>query len=30
MKLGGWRLGYLLNFNVRMLKDGIRRMASGL
>src|SRR5262249_23137908 len=30
LKLGGWRLGYLLNFNVRMMKDGIRRMANGL
>lgn len=25
MKLGGWRLGFLINFNVRVLKDGIRR-----
>lgn len=26
MKLGGWRLGLLINFNVPVLKDGIRRM----
>ena len=25
MKLGGWKLGLLLNFNVPFLKDGIRR-----
>lgn len=25
MKLGGWTVGLLLNFNVRFLKDGIRR-----
>jgi len=30
LKLGGYRLGYLLNFNVKMLKDGISRMANGL
>ena len=30
LKLGGYRLGYLLNFNVRMLKDGICRLANGL
>lgn len=30
LKLGGYRLGYLLNFNVKMLKDGITRMANGL
>ena len=30
LKLGGWRLGYLLNFNVRMMRDGIRRIAYGL
>jgi GxxExxY protein len=27
MKLGGFRLGYLLNFNVQRLKDGIKRVA---
>ena len=26
MKLGGWRLGLLINFNVPLLKDGIRRL----
>jgi GxxExxY protein len=26
MKLGAWPLGLLINFNVRTLKDGIRRM----
>ena len=25
LKLGGWRLGLLINFNVSVLKDGIRR-----
>jgi GxxExxY protein len=30
LKLGGYRLGYLLNFNVKMLKTGICRMANGL
>ena len=25
MKLGGWRLGLLINFNVAVLKNGIRR-----
>ena len=30
LKLGGWRLGYLLNFNVRMMRDGIRRIANRL
>jgi GxxExxY protein len=25
MRLGGWRLGLLINFNVRLLKNGIRR-----
>ncbi len=30
LKLGGYRLGYLLNFNVSMLKYGIHRMANGL
>ena len=29
-KLGGYRLGYLLNFNVAMMKDGMHRMANGL
>lgn len=30
LKLGGYRLGYLLNFNVRMLKSGICRLANAL
>jgi GxxExxY protein len=30
LKLGGYRLGYLLNFNVKMLKTGIRRLANTL
>ncbi len=25
MKIGGWKLGLLINFNVPVLKDGIRR-----
>ena len=25
MRLGGWRLGLLINFNVLLLKSGIRR-----
>jgi GxxExxY protein len=25
MRLGGWRLGLLINFNVLLLKNGIRR-----
>lgn len=25
LKLGGWKLGLLTNFNVALLKDGIRR-----
>jgi GxxExxY protein len=30
LRLRGYRLGYLLNFNVCMMKDGIGRMANGL
>ena len=30
LKLGGYRLGYLLNFNVKMLRHGISRLANGL
>ncbi len=26
MKLGGWRIGLLINFNVEILKTGIKRM----
>ena len=30
LKLGDFRLGYLLNFNTRRMKDGIRRMVNDL
>lgn len=30
LKLGDYRLGYLLNFNVKMMRDGISRLANGL
>jgi GxxExxY protein len=30
LRLGGFRLGYLLNFNVLQLKDGISRIANQL
>ena len=30
MKLGDYKLGLLMNFNVVMLKNGIRRVANGL
>lgn len=30
MKLGGYKLGLLLNFNVVKLKDGIKRVVNGL
>jgi GxxExxY protein len=30
MKLGRYRLGYLINFNVPLLKEGICRMVNGL
>ena len=30
MKLGGYRLGFLLNFNTRRMKDGIKRMVNHL
>jgi GxxExxY protein len=29
MKLGGWKVGLLINFNVPVLKDGIRRLVTG-
>ena len=29
-RLGGFKLGYLLNFNARVMKDGIRRLAHNL
>jgi GxxExxY protein len=30
MKIGGWKVGLLINFNVPMLKQGIRRLVLGL
>ncbi len=30
LRLGGFRLGYLLNFNVQKMKDGICRLLNGL
>jgi GxxExxY protein len=30
LKLGGWRVGLLINFNVPILKHGIRRRVLGL
>lgn len=30
LKLGSFKLGYLLNFNVRRMKDGMRRMVNCL
>ncbi len=30
LKLGRFRLGYILNFNVRKLTDGIHRLVNGL
>jgi GxxExxY protein len=30
MKLGNYKLGLLINFNVARLKDGIRRVVNGL
>ncbi len=30
LKLGGYRLGHLLNFNVSGMKDGVSRMENGL
>ncbi len=29
LKLGGWHIGLLINFNVVVLRDGIRRMVLG-
>ena len=29
LRLSGLRVGYLINFNVRMLKDGIKRVVNG-
>ena len=30
LKLGGWQLGLLINFNVHLLKNGIKRIVNGL
>jgi GxxExxY protein len=30
LRLGGYKLGYLLNFNVSHMRDGIVRLANGL
>ena len=30
LRLGGWKVGLLINFNVPLLKDGIRRRVLGL
>jgi GxxExxY protein len=30
LKLGGFKLGYLLNFNVAHMRDGIMRLVNGL
>jgi GxxExxY protein len=28
LRLGGWQVGLLVNFNVRILKDGLKRMVN--
>lgn len=30
LRLGGWQVGLLINFNVPVLKQGIRRLVLGL
>ena len=30
MRIGGWNVGLLINFNVLLLRDGIRRKVLGL
>lgn len=30
LRLGGWKVGLLINFNVPVLRDGIRRRVLGL
>ena len=30
LRLGGFKLGYLLNFNVPLMRDGITRLVNGL
>ncbi len=29
LKLGGWQVGLLINFNVPILRDGVRRLVLG-
>ena len=30
LRLGGFKLGYLLNFNVAHMRDGVTRLVNGL
>jgi GxxExxY protein len=30
LRLGGWKVGLLINFNVPVLRDGVRRKVLGL
>jgi GxxExxY protein len=30
LKLGGWKIGLLINFHVTLLKNGLRRVVNGL
>ena len=30
LRLGNYKLGLLINFNVKLLKDGIKRVVNGL
>lgn len=30
LRLGGWKIGLLINFNVQFLRDGIKRIVLGL
>jgi GxxExxY protein len=30
MKLGGWKMGLLINFHVTLLKNGLKRLVNGL
>ena len=30
LRLGGWKVGLLINFNVPVLKQGVRRLVLGL
>ena len=29
LRLGGWKAGLLINFNVELLRDGIKRVING-